>query len=158
MAYTMADLLDKLIFIEEKGYEMFMNIAETHSSNEKVRTLVKVFANEEKRHAAIYEALRDNIKNSPTRPLDVALYDKAVKFIYEFSKAERKPRMENIQDVLEYCLDFEKENLALVTVIQGTLFNEEDKERQQIFTRIIAEEKKHVKNIKEIIGNNSKRE
>lgn len=148
MAYTMVDLLDKLIYIEEQGYEMFMNIAETHKENEKVRTLVKVFAHEEKRHAATYEALKNNIKDVITQELDITLYNKAVKFIYEFSKKERKPKMENIQDVLEYCLDYEKENLALVTIVQGTLFNEKDTESQQIFARIIAEEKKHVRNIK----------
>ncbi len=148
MAYTLVDLLDKLIFIEEKGYEMFMEIAEAHPDQEKIKTLVKVFANEEKRHAATYEILKNKLKENTLHELDIALYDKAVKFIYDFFKLERTPRIENIRDVLEYCLDFEKENLALVTIVHGTLFKEGDKESQEIFSSILEEEKKHVQNIK----------
>lgn len=150
MAYTIVDLLDKFILIEQKGYEMFMVIAANEAVEERIKALARIFASEEKRHSEIYKGLKEKMAGEPGIDVDLGIYDRASKLIYEFLNGNRIARTQNAKDILEFCLDFEKENLALIMSIQGILVSGEksaDSKNYRLLEELIGEEQKHIKNI-----------
>lgn len=150
MAYTVIDLIDKFILIEQGGYEMFIKMASVEGTQERIKTLCRVFANEEKRHGEVYKKLKSEISGEPDLEVDFSIYDKASKFIYEFINSNRPVSDLDTRGMLEFCLSFEKENLALAISIQGILANEKKGIGTKVYdalTEIISEEEKHIKNI-----------
>lgn len=150
MAYTIIDLLDKFILIENTGYEMFMNISKSESLDEKIKMLARIFANEEKKHIEIYKNLKEEIKNENNIDIDFAIYDKASKMAFQFLNNNRIADLKDRKDILELSLNFEKENLALVLSIQGLLVKDQkdaNTEKYRALDEIIREEQKHIKNI-----------
>lgn len=150
MAYTIKDLLDKFILIEKNGYDMFINIAKSESSNEKMKTIARVFANEEKRHREMYKNLKEAIINENNIEIDFQIYDKASKLALQFLNNDRITNPQNLKELLIFSLNFEKENLALVLSIQGYLVKEQkdaSTEKYKVLDEIIREEQKHIKSI-----------
>ncbi|HYE10992.1 MAG TPA: hypothetical protein VEF53_12500, partial [Patescibacteria group bacterium] len=119
MAYTIIDLIDKFILIEQSGYEMFMKMAADEGAEERVKTLARVFAKEEERHVETYVNLRKEIAAVADIEIDLRIYDRVTKFIYEFINNNKAVSNLDIKGMLEFCLEFEKENLALVISVQG---------------------------------------
>lgn len=150
MAYTVFDLLDKFIMIEEYGYEMYMKIVDSNAVEEKVKTVARVFANEEKRHYNFFNKLKNEVEYKPGIIVDLLIYDKASKLISEFLSYDRSILLKDTRQILEFCLEFEKANLALLLNIQGILVkSQEDQETDsyQVFTQLINEEQKHIREI-----------
>ena len=150
MAYTITDLIDKFILIEQNGYEMFVRIAADEGADERIKSLARVFANEERRHEERYKKLRDDIAREPDIEVDFRVYDRVTKFIYEFINSSRAIANNDIKAMLEFCLDYEKENLALVMSIQGVFADEKngaETKAYSVLAEIINEEEKHAKNI-----------
>lgn len=150
MAYTIIDLIDKFILIEQSGYEMFMKMAAGEDTQERTKTLCRVFANEEKRHIEIYKQLKEDIAGESDIEIDFRIYDKVTKFIYEFINNNKSVGNPDIKGMLEFCLEFEKENLALAMSVQGVFVNEKtgtDSKIYNVLGEIIGEEEKHIKNI-----------
>lgn len=150
MAYTVIDVIDKFILIEKSGYEMFMKMAADEGADERIKTLARVFANEEKRHAEVYEKLKSEIAGENDIEIDFLVYDKVTKFMYEFINSHKPVTGTDIRGMLEFCLEFEKENLALVMSVQGIFVDEKkgtDTKIYNVLTGITTEEEKHIKNI-----------
>ncbi len=150
MAYTIIDLIDKFILIERSGYEMFMRMAADEGTEERIKTLARVFAKEEERHVETYTNLREEIAAEADIEIDLRIYDRVTKFIYEFINNNKAVSNLDIKGMLEFCLEFEKENLALVISVQGIFVNEKkgaDNKCYNVLTEIIHEEEKHIKNI-----------
>lgn len=154
MAYTTTDLIDKFILIEHSGYQMFMKMAADEGADERLKTLARVFANEEKRHAEVYEKLKKEICGELDIEIDFHVYDKVTKFIYEFINSHKNVGSVDLRGMLEFCLEFEKENLALVMSVRGIFVDEKkgsDSMIYDVLTEIIGEEEKHIKNIEGFI-------
>lgn len=150
MPYTILDLLEKLVLIEKNGYDMFIKISNAETVEAKAKTIAKIFAKEELRHIELYKGLIKEIDNKETEQLDFSVYDKASKLVSEFSKIFHKSNFNDVKEMLEFCLDFEKENLALLLSIKGLLINmDKDTESKsyKVFSQIINEELKHVENV-----------
>lgn len=149
MPYTIVDLLDKFIIIEQNGYEMFLKIAGLDNIPANIKTIAKVFAKEELRHIELYKNLKDEISGRTDIELGFDIYDKASKLISEFLKVFQQSKTENIKEILEFSLDFEKENLALLLSIQGLLVSSDNSQSKsyKVFSEIINEELIHVENV-----------
>ncbi len=149
MPYTIVDLLDKFINIEQNGYEMFLKIAGLDNMPANIKTIAKVFAKEELRHIELYKNLKDEKSGRTDMELGFDIYDKASKLISEFSKVFQQSKTENIKEILEFSLDFEKENLALLLSIQGLLVSSDNSQSKsyKVFSEIINEELIHVENV-----------
>ncbi|WP_432402147.1 hypothetical protein [Wukongibacter sp. M2B1] len=154
MAYTIIELLDKLILIEKNGYDMFINIAVNERLKDKIKMIARIFANEEKRHGEMYKKLKEEISHENNIEIGFEIYDKASKLAFQFLNNDRTANLENEKDILEFSLNFEKENLALILSIQGLLVREQrdaNTEKYRVLDKIISEEQKHIRNIEDFL-------
>ena len=150
MTYTVVDLLDKFISIEEAGYGLYMKIASEASVADNIKVLAKVFALEEKRHIEKYKKLKVQVKDDPDIAVDISIYARASKLVFDFTKISRSLIIKDTMELIELCLNFEEENLALLFMIQGILVQSQEDEKTTLYkvlTELIKEEQKHIDNL-----------
>ncbi len=150
MAYTMVDLVEKLIEIEQNGFKFYMGLTALDNISEKVKTAAKVFAWEEVRHMEVLKELRDSIKGELEIQVDFGVYNKASILVVDFVKSHSKADVQEVQKLLGFALNFEKENVALLLSVRGSMVkSKSDKESKnyKIISGILDEEQKHVRNI-----------
>ncbi len=154
MSYTIVDLLDRFISIEQSGYKMFMDITTMKGVQEKVKTMARIFAIEEKKHIEVYQNLKTKLEKEPEIEVDFFIYDKASTIIFQYTKINRTVETESPQKLLEDCLAFEKDNLALLLSIKGVFIKSKadtNSPNYKVISQIIAEEQKHVRSIEAFI-------
>jgi len=155
MPYTIVDIIDKFISIEQAGYKMYMEITKMNYVHDKIKTIARVFAIEEGKHIEIYKSLKERMENEPDIEVDFYIYDKASTFIYQFSKLKKISDTTSSRNLLKFCLEFERDNLALLLSIRGILIKtkaDEDSINYKAISEIINEEYKHAQNIEHFIG------
>ena len=152
--YTIDNLIDKLIKIEEEGSNLYLIISENNNIEKKLQIMTKVLSNEEKKHIIIYEGFKKNSTTYDNIEIELTTYDRAVELIYEFSKVKTKNNIKNVRELFKFALIFEKENLALVLIISGLFVKTHEdinSKNYMIISEIIKEEQKHVNLIEDII-------
>jgi len=152
--YTILDLLDKLIQVEKKAHAIYEEIAESEKFSQSIKTMARVLSREEKRHVEKYRYIKEEIKDKEGLEIDFQMYDKVSKTLSIFTKRAVDTRMVSTDDLLQYALDFEKENLALVIRIQGILVRRLEDEKTiayRVLSELIREKNIHIKNIERFI-------
>lgn len=147
MGYTVVDLLDKFISIEQAARELYTKVANEADVPEKVKTIAKVFAIEENRHIELYKNLRERVKDDPDIFIDFSIYDRASKLISDFAKFTKSLNAKDTNELIDFFLNFEEENLAMLIIIQGILVqSKEDEEttKYKVLAELIKEEQKHI--------------
>jgi len=150
MAYTIVDLLDKLIMIEQKGCNLYKNMTFMASEIPKIKTVAEILTKEEERHVAYYQSLKEKALGSPEVEIELDIYDRVSQLLIEFKRKIVLPQMGTVQELLKFALGFEKENVALLLDIQGRLVKKEEDTSSlsyKTISKIIEEEQKHVKNL-----------
>ncbi len=151
--YNIVDLLDKLIILEQKGSEMYRLISIMEGLDKKIKVVARVLANEEKRHEQIYRNYKDKIEKMDLPFIDFDIYDKASNLINNFNYPVSE-NMKDIQELLSFALDFEKQSISLIISIQGLLIrdtNDSSSITYKVLTQIIKEEEKHIEDIERFI-------
>jgi len=116
--------------------------------------MARVLAREEKRHIQIYGRIKEELKDKENIEIDFQLYDKAYKAFSTFTKRSVDIKMESTKDLLQYALDFERENLSLAITVQGILMRRLGDEKTiayEVLSELISEENRHVENIEKFI-------
>ncbi|MCT4632580.1 MAG: hypothetical protein N4A76_07555 [Firmicutes bacterium] len=154
MAYTVEDLVNKFIEIENKGDAYYKELSVNPNMDIKTRTIFKIFQAEEEKHADEYKNMLNLLGEEKNQEIDFLLYDKSQKILrnmnfnnYTFNELTSK-------DVLKNILFIEKEFLALALSVQGTIVKEEADKGSgayRILTEIIEEEKNHISNIENFL-------
>ena len=151
--YTVLDLIEKLIIIEEKGYEIYRLISLMEDIDTNIKVVARILASEEKRHAQIYKNLKTKVQQDEVPPIDFGIYDQASNLISSF----RYPISGHIKDIdqlLRFALDFEEQSVSLVLSIQGLLIRESGDSgtvTYDVLSEIVKEEKKHIENIERFL-------
>lgn len=149
--YTIVDVIDKIIEVEEKSLEIFKMIQNSPNIDQRVKLAAGVFVREEARHIEIYEGIKKDVAGLEDIQIDFQVYDSISKSISEFKKSLIYFETNNVKSLLISVLDFEQKNLALVIRIQGLMVTKkEDVENNsyKTLTRIIHEEENHIKTLK----------
>lgn len=153
MAYTMIDVLDKLITIEQNSCILYKNISKMDNSGHTAfKSAAGVLAAEEERHVEMYKTIRESLKENESLDIEIDfnIYDKASELIIAFKKRMAMPDLSNVNELLKFAFNFEKENISLILDIQGRLVMT-DKDSSYInyalLSNIVKEEQKHADNI-----------
>lgn len=151
--YTIIDLLDKIIQIETRGFEMYEYISLRTDIDPKIKTVARILALEEKRHAKMYTHIKNKIPLGELTPIDFDIYDQASKLINNFRTPDAQ-YLASIEELLRFASDFEKQSISLVLSIQGLLVREaedSDSITYKTLSEIIKEEEKHIENIENFL-------
>ena len=151
--YTIIDLLDKLITIEQKGYEMYKLISLMDDIDNNIKLVAKILAKEEQRHGKIYRDLKTEMQKIDLPMIDFSIYDKASNLISSF-RYPSLGHISSVEELLRFALDFEEQGISLVMSIQGLLIRETGDSSSityNVLTQIIEEERKHVENIERFL-------
>lgn len=148
--YTICDLIEILILIEKDAKKMYSRIADKSKNYIMLNAMAKTLANEEAKHVKLYENLKNDLKDEENIEIDVFLYDKVAKLLYEFRSNVIEKEFQDTQKLIKYALEFEKKNVALLLDIQGKLvLNLKDvyKVSYEVISKLIKEEKEHEKEL-----------
>lgn len=151
--YTVIDLIEKLIVIEQKGQEIYKLISLMDDIDENIKVVARILLSEEKRHVKVYEKLRDRVKMGDVPAIDFGVYDQASNLISSF-RYPVSGHMKDIEELLKFALDFEKQTLSLVLSIQGLLIRDSADSgtvTYNVLSEIVKEEKKHIENIERFL-------
>lgn len=154
MAYTMVDLIDKLILIEQKGSNVYRIIAYTGNHVTSLRNAAAVLARDEERHVEYYTELKERLKEYPGLEIGFDLYDLASGLLHTFKRQIAMPDVEDVQALLMFAKNLEEENIALIKNIQGRLVNHRDDVgtmAYKVLGDILAQEETHIKNLESFL-------
>lgn len=151
MSYTIKDVLGKLIDIEKEMSKLYFNISNTDIKNyDTFKILCKVMAKEEGRHVAYFEQMKNSITDEDNVEIDIFTYDKISQDIAQFKSKIDIPNLKSIKELIDFMVNFEKENAALLINLRGKLVknsNDTEKDSYKILTTLIEEENKHIKSL-----------
>lgn len=152
MAYTIVDLLDKIISIEEMAKKMYVDLSDKYKNDISTKTILNILVREEERHISYYKEIKKECVKP--EPIDFHLYDKASFLFNQFKGNIIAPKLENHEELLKFAVDFEKKNVAFLIDIRGRLVTnveDIDKPMYKILDKVIEEEKKHVENLEQFL-------
>lgn len=155
MNYTLSDLIQKLIDIEKTALDIYRKIGDRSKSESKVINIIaRAIEKEEQKHIEYYENLKNNLSDELNETIDFYLYDRVSKLLFEFKSRIHIPQINNVQDLIKFSLEFEKNNIALLLDIQGRLLEKMDdvnNNMYKVISRIIKEEEKHEKMFEQLL-------
>lgn len=156
MGYTIYDLIEKLIDIEKSALQLYIKIEEEYRTKSRSISIVtKAIAKQEEKHIEYYEKLKIDLeKDMKNENIEVYLYDKVAKLLIEFKMYIDIPKIDVVQDLIKYSLEFEKNNIALLLDIQGRLLEKKDDVNNNVYkviSNIINEEREHKKMFEALI-------
>lgn len=155
MNYTSSDLIDKLINVERSALEIYIKIEEKYrDESQLIGIVVRAIAKQEEKHIEYYEKLRNDLDGRVKDNIDFHLYDKVANLMFEFKNQIQLPELDDVQDLVKFALEFEKNNIALLLDIQGRLLEKMDDVNNIIYkviSQIINEEQEHEKMFEQLI-------
>ncbi|MBE6064693.1 hypothetical protein [Clostridium cochlearium] len=152
MAYTALDLLDKIIYVEEKKKSMCGIRLEKIKNNTRIYVLVKVLIKNINENIEFNKKLRKEIEKTEMEEIDFVVYDKISFLIDEFSNKIVAPDVFNIKDIFKSCLEFQKDILALYIYIQGKVVQKQadvGTSTYKVLNTMIAKKKKELKELED---------
>lgn len=152
MSYTAIDLLDKVIYISEKKKAICSAFMNEKSRNNNARMVMNIFIKNLDKSIQYYKNLKEEIKDSPLEEIDFVIYDKISFLMDAFNRKEIATESMSAKDILECCLNFQKDTLALYIDIQGRLIKNEDDIKTntyKIIKDMISEKEKYIKDLED---------
>lgn len=150
VSYTIVDLLDKIIALEDLLQKNYTELANRNNIDIRLKNLARVFAREERRHFDLYIDIKERIQGAKDIQIDSDLYDNASKILNEFKSNIYIFKGESINELLEFILRIEEENVALIIRIRDILIrdiNQKDTVIYKVLDELLLEEQMHVINI-----------
>jgi rubrerythrin len=141
------EVIEMAIQIEKKGFEFYSYLAK-NAKKDKIKELFNWLANEEQKHIAIFEDLRNIFSKidttSPYNWEEVALYFRALVDTQVFPKTDDedslKNEFHNEIGAIHIAISFEKDNILYFQEIKDLV----EMKEMKIIDQLIKEEKKHI--------------
>lgn len=152
MAYTVLDLLDKIIYVEEKKKNICGVELEKVKDDTRIYILVKVLMKNLNDSIEFHKELKEEVKKTEMEEIDFIIYDKVSFLIDEFSNKVIAPDNFNIKSIFKCCLDFQNNILSLYIYIQGKIVQREEDvgtSTYKVLNTMIVEKKKEVKELED---------
>lgn len=124
MGYTVIDILNKAILIQNKEIEIFKSIAHENNNIKVIKLLSKILIDKTNKIINYFTELEDNIsKKNHIEELDIMTYDKISFLINEFNNRIYLPSITCPKEYLLFTRDLTKDMYSLFIDIQGRLVN-----------------------------------
>lgn len=151
--FTLVDVRNIAVQIEKNGEETYRKVAVQVKDSE-LRQVFEWMAEEEKRHAEIFEAIIDERELSGEQAELEAMGRSLLQDIVRsqtFSLDQQGlAQTTNLADLLKQSIEFEQDTIDFYQFLAGFL---EKTEAISALNNIIEEERGHVKHLHEILGN-----
>lgn len=151
MAYSILDILDSLIDIENKAITIFEELSAMSKADERLRVVSNIFILEEKRHVENYEELKKSLKAQDFPDIDLNTYSEISTFFNEFYRNLKPISAKTVKELLMYAYRLELHNSTLLSNILNLFasfkMNKVYKQCHDVISELIEEERKHVSNI-----------
>lgn len=155
MNYTIADLIQKLIAIENDTLEIYKKIESKAQNKSKVIGIIaRAIEKEEEKYIEYCEKLKSDLQGDLNEIIDFYLYDKVAKLLFEFRSHIQMPQINKVQDLIKYSVELKKNNISLLLDIRGRLVEKIDDINNNIYrviSNIITEEEKYEKMYQELL-------
>ncbi|MBF8982896.1 hypothetical protein IZY60_05050 [Lutibacter sp. B2] len=147
--YTTLDLINKTIIIARKRQDMYKKISSLDSQHFTTAMIANTLVIDAKKTLLYYEKLKMEVEDGQEE-IDFATYDKISFLINEFKRRFVSPTIYDVENLLKFSLDFEKQVIALFIDIQGRLIHDKydvEKNTYKILSSIIEAKQKHINNL-----------
>ena len=154
MSYSIIDIVDKAIKIEEKRIFLINELINENENLPTINLLGKVFEKESRKMIDYYRSIELELNDSDVEEIDFRTYDKISFLINEFFNKMFIPIVENPKEYMNYALELAGDELALFIDIQGRLVNNANKSSgitYNILSSIILKLEQQVDNIKKVL-------
>ena len=154
MSYSIIDIVDKAIKIEEKRIFLINELINENENLPTINLLGKVFEKESRKMIDYYRSIELELNDSDVEEIDFRTYDKISFLINEFFNKMFIPIVENPKEYMNYALELAGDELALFIEIQGRLVNNDNKSSgitYNILSSIILKLEQQVNNIKKVL-------
>ena len=154
MSYTIIDIVDKTINIEEKRIAVINEMINENKSLPTINILGKVFQKESIKMIDYYKNIKSQLVNSEVEEIYFRTYYNISFLINEFCNKIFVPKAKTPKEYLRYNLTTISDELALFIDIQGRLVNNAHKTSgvtYNILSGIILRMKERIENINKIL-------
>jgi rubrerythrin len=149
--FEIRDILDVAIRLERNGERTYRRAVDSFSSDEEMKALVSWMADEEAGHREWFAALRAQLDTGMKNPF----LDEMSREVFNdlvggqsFSLKEVDfSRIERIEELLAVFVEFEQDTVLFYELIEPFI---EDPDTRAQLQRIIAEEKRHIRELSEL--------
>ncbi|MCT4509673.1 MAG: hypothetical protein N4A48_13125 [Tepidibacter sp.] len=151
MAYNNIDLIDKMIYIEQKRKEIYIQIANENFQNKLISIIVKTLLKNLDRNLTYYTKEKEYIEQENlSEVINFLLYDKILFLINKFKKRLAKPDITNVKSLLKFSISWENQVYALLIDIQGRVIEKEEDigtNTYILLTKLIKEKEEYIKSL-----------
>ncbi|MBS4536393.1 hypothetical protein GOQ29_12270 [Clostridium sp. D2Q-14] len=153
MAYSIIDILNKLIKTEEKIKKVYVNIANS-TDMRRIEIISRILVKEKERHIRYYEDIKKENSSGANQHIDFDIYDKISFLINQFNIRIVDKKFDTLEQLLNYALEYEEMNKGLLIDMQGRLLRTKKDNTTvayKVLSEIIFEREKNIMNIKYFI-------
>ena len=123
MGYTIIDILDKAILIQNRQIDIFTDIINENNNINIVKVLSKILINKSRKTINYYENLKNSAVSLNIEEIDIMTYDKISFLINEFNTRIYVTSISNAKEYLKFTCNLLKDVYSLFIDIQGRLIN-----------------------------------
>ena len=149
--FSISDILDLALKIEQNGEKVYRN-ASLQASDPAISALLTGLADEEREHAQWFASLKSKniqiLENPIKAEMNSAMLGQVLGRRTFSMKEEDLFKIDDLSQIVLLSIEFEKDTALFYEMMQAFLFEEAD---QIQLERIIAEEKKHVRQLQEML-------
>jgi len=143
MSRHVYELVRLLMQIEENFSRMYNNIACLDGSYApQIKTVAKVLSRQESNHAQKYNDLLTSA-NLAEIQISEEIFEKTMIMLKSFKRKIKLERMHDIGELLEYAVQFEKENANALTEILQSL-DEQESAFKTLLEQLVKAEEEHI--------------
>ncbi|MGO5066946.1 MULTISPECIES: hypothetical protein [unclassified Clostridium] len=155
MPYDIMDLINRVIDIESKVIEIYINVNKKYDSSSSFKIFSKIFMKYEKEKIDYFNSLKMKLNKERIKEIDIYIYDKISSLIAEFNGkiSTNCYKDKNVKEFIECVLNMNKDIRALFIDIRGRMIQKNgdgDSYEYEILTDIIRMEEKYIEDLEKV--------
>ncbi|MDO5516114.1 MAG: hypothetical protein Q4F66_01085 [Clostridium sp.] len=150
MGYSVIDLLEKCIQIENIKIKYLEDMIEKKRNETVIQIVCRVFSKDCLNTITFYNDIKESIDSAEISEINVMTYDKMSFLFNEFIKKIYIPDLDTPRKYLLYALDLAKDKHSLFVDIQGRLYNDSKEDNSvtyKVLTKLVKKSEDQIRSI-----------